>query len=151
MRIGQYVQPLLLLTLNKKGLKPEMEVKLHVTGETTTGTDIVAKVFQAKGRDFKDVSLDDPLIDAIREWIYQPYDPDEDATADIPIKNIRELVAYIKVFEGNIKSLSIEDKDAGFDYWASISDEIRSQPEIHTEVVSADLQSKIDKAREALG
>jgi hypothetical protein len=47
--------------------------------------------------------------------------------------------------------LSIKDKDTGFDYWASISDEIRSQPEINTEVVSADLQSKIDKAREALG
>lgn len=127
-----------------------MEVKLHVTGETTTGTDIVAKVFQVKGKDFRDVSLDDPLINEIRAWIYQPYDPDEDVAADIPINNIRELVAYIKVFEGNIKSLSIKDKDTGFDYWASISDEIRSQPEINTEVVSADLQSKIEKALEAL-
>lgn len=128
-----------------------MEVKLHVTGETTTGIDIVAKVFQVKGRDFKDVSLDDPLVDEVRDWIGHPYDdPDEDIEGDIPINNIRELVAYIKVFEGNIKSLSIKDKDTGFDYWASISDEIRSQPEINTEVVSADLQSKIDKALEAL-
>jgi len=31
-----------------------------------------------------------------------------------------------------------KDKDTGFDYWASISDEIRSQPEINTEVVSAE-------------
>lgn len=128
-----------------------MEVALRVTGETTTGIDIIAKVFQAKGRDFKDVSLDDSLVDEVRDWIGHPYDdPDEDIEGDIPINNIRELVAYIKVFEGNIKSLSIKDKDTGFEYWASISDEIRSQPKINTEVVSADLQSKIDKALEAL-
>ena len=42
-----------------------MEVASRVTGETTTGIDIIAKVFQAKGRDFKDVSLDDPLVNAI--------------------------------------------------------------------------------------
>jgi hypothetical protein len=128
-----------------------MEVKLHVTSETTTGIDIVAKIFQAKGRDFKDVPLDDPLEDEVRDWIDYPYnDPDGDIEGNIPINNIRELVAYIKVFEGNIKSLSIKDKDTGFEYLASISDEIRSQPKIDTEVVSADLQSKIDKALEAL-
>jgi len=128
-----------------------MKVELRVTGETTTGIDILAKVFQVKGRDFKDVSLDDSLVDEVRDWIGHPYDdPDEDIEGDIPINNIRELVAYIKVFEGNIKSLSIKDKDTGFEYWASISDEIRSQPKINTEVVSADLQSKIDKALEAL-
>ena len=128
-----------------------MKVELRVTGETTTGIDILAKVFQVKGRDFKDVSLDDSLVDEVRDWIGHPYDdPDEDIEGDIPINNIRELVAYIKVFEGNIKSLSIKDKDTGFEYWASISDEIRSQPKINTEVVSADLQSKIEKALEAL-
>ena len=128
-----------------------MKVELRVTGETTTGIVILAKVFQVKGRDFKDVSLDDSLVDEVRDWIGHPYDdPDEDIEGDIPINNIRELVAYIKVFEGNIKSLSIKDKDTGFEYWASISDEIRSQPKINTEVVSADLQSKIDKALEAL-
>ena len=128
-----------------------MEVALRVTGETTTGIDIIAKVFQAKGRDFKDVSLDDPLVNEVRDWIGHPYDdPDEDIEGDIPINNIHELVAYIKSFEGNIKSLSIKDKDTGFVYRASIDDQVASWPEIKTEVVSADLQSKIDKAREAL-
>jgi hypothetical protein len=128
-----------------------MKVELRVTGETTTGIDIVAKVFQVKGKDFRDVSLDDPLVDEIREWIYRPYDdPDEDVTADIPIKNIRELAAYIKVFEGNATGLHISDEDTGFVYTASIDDQVASWPEIKTEVVSADLQSKIDKALEAL-
>lgn len=38
-----------------------MEVKLHVTGETTTGIDIIAKVFQAKGRDFMEASFDERI------------------------------------------------------------------------------------------